>query len=593
MTLKIKLLITGLVCLGLGSFIINYQSFKSQKQSMTSAQYHKDLQSLEWVAELAEQKLNQLESSVSYLDKSTVETLKRMGARYFVYAYYSQKDWRLKWKLIGDVGEDQVLSELKDVDFAQLGEDRRTWMSSPSGELIYISPVALAESHQLKDGFLVFGLGSDFFQFLQRRDPNVFMLTSSQRPIYGEPVQPVVSDQEKMERLTQASTSKTVEFQEDSMAVAAYFSAQAQAWIMRSRAIERASFVSSSHFNYFLASFLFAAALFVMLLFTIRWPSQLISSEALAQLRPSRKTKNRVEDISEPSPIINQEDQELVADFAEFLDQVIESEHERLNQLGISLKTQVEEGVQVQLSPRHMQDFLLRLLGNSALVLSEDRDNEKEIQIQVVEQSTSFQLIYLDTRRSHFPSGEPSSLLLQTEGSLTGIDGILSYGSWYFADQLKVARDGFCLSVDLIKPGVQSESSSASIATFQPEPIPVAQPEPNLTQPLALDQSMPHADRVEESGNGPMDSVSFESFALQDLNFSTDESQSEVEPVTVSALSALLADDKGSGDMTIPEQVEQDLKKEAADGNSLVEFSSGDFKIKVRAPRKRDRDVNR
>jgi len=263
------------------------------------------------------------------------------------------------------------------------------------------------------------------------------------------------------------------------------------------------------------------------------------------------------------------------------LDQTLESEYDRLNKLGISLRTQVEVGVEVVLSPGHMEDFLHRLIGNSALVLEDEE--EKQIQIQVVEQSQSYQLIYLDTRSKNFPSSEPSSLLLQTESSLTGIDGILAYGSWYFSENLHVAKSGFCLSIDLNKPShgeAQATPEVMSSGTFDQVIEPV---EKNVVTPLqfksldseTLSQQQDIGKTVTSEASPVADEFDFESFELKDFNF--EELNEEIDRNKIS------------------DAVIENLKTDneiASDEKGLFEFNSGDFKIKIRSPKKRDRDVN-
>lgn len=587
MTLKIKLLMTGLVCLGLGSFWVNYQSFRNQENLKQFAQNTKDQQSVEWVAELAEQRLTQLEDAVSYLDKSTVETLKRMGARYFVYAYQNGDDWKLKWKVIGEMGESQILSEVNEIDFAKLDEGRRSWFQSRNQQLIYLAPVAVAKSHQLKEGFLVFGLNPDFFSFLARRDPQVFIATQAALPIYANLPQALLEQEERFDQLVATPEIKSQIFSEANLSLTAYFSAKMQAWVMRSTELVAGSFVRSSSFTLFLASYLFSGGLFILLLFAIRWPTFEVSS-----LRPSlavnwpvlwrQKTKSEVQDElgRMAHPLAEQEDEHLT-DIAEFLDQTLESEHVRLNKLGVSLTTQVEEGVEVLLSPHHMEDFLRRLIGNSALVLEDEE--EKRIQIQVVEQSQSYQLIYLDTRSKNFPSAEPSSLLLQTEGSLTGIDGILAYGSWYFSDKMHVAKSGFCLSIDLNKPSrrdIQTTPQAMSPVAHSQEPAPF---EEDVVTPLqfkavVIDTSsseLTDQTTARENEDSIADDFDFESFELKDFDF--EELNEEIDRNKIS------------------DAVIEDLKVDhgiASDEKGLFEFNGGDFKIKIRSPRKRDKDVN-
>ncbi len=586
MTLKIKLLMTGLVCLGIGSFWVNYQSFRNQENLKQFAQNTKDQQSVEWVAELAEQRLTQLEDAVSYLDKSTVETLKRMGARYFVYAFQNDGDWKLKWKVIGEMGESQILSEVNEIDFTKLDEGRRSWFQSSNQQLSYLVPVAVAKSHQLKDGFLVFGLNPDFFAFLARRDPQVFITTEEALPIYANLPQALTEEKERFEQLVSTPDIKSHFYSEDELSLTAYFSAKMQAWVMRSTDLAAGSFMQSSSFTLFLASYLFSGGLFILLLFAIRWPTFEASSfrPSLALSWPAlwrQKSKNRLQDelSSLAQPLLEQED-EHVTDFAEFLDQTLESEYTRLNKLGISLLTQVEEGVEVLLSPRHMEDFLRRLIGNSALVLEDEE--EKRIQIQVVEQSLSYQLIYLDTRSKNFPSAEPSSLLLQTEGSLTGIDGILAYGSWYFSENMHVAKNGFCLSIDLNKPsGGQNQATSEPISQMILEQE-LTPDDEDVVTPLQLktidfDILTSKGDQIKAGNNEDIaaDEFDFESFELKDFDF--EELNEEIDRTKIS--------DVVIADMKADDQI-------ASDDKGLFEFNSGDFKIKIRSPKKRDKDVN-
>ena len=115
-----------------------------------------------WVTQNLEQRLLQLEASASYLDQSTVESMKRLGARYFAYVYKRQGEWSVKWKKLGSLEKEKILTEVGKINFDRITGEKRMWHLNQKGEVIYVTPAALARSHQLHEGFLVFGLRKDF-----------------------------------------------------------------------------------------------------------------------------------------------------------------------------------------------------------------------------------------------------------------------------------------------------------------------------------------------------------------------------------------------------------------------------------------------
>jgi hypothetical protein len=301
----------------------------------------------------------------------------------------------------------------------------------------------------------------------------------------------------------------------------------------------------------------------------------------ISRLQKPKVVADEVSMDHEEFPATSSDVKTTVSDFGDFLDRIVAEESTRLQKVGISIKTQVEEGAKVSCSPQRVADFLKRLIGNSVLAL-QDEEN-KEIQIQMVQQQDSYQLIYVDTRSDHFPSQRPSSLMAQTEASLQGIDGIIAYAGWLFADGLTVAKEGFCLSIDLPKVDLETAITPQTIPlqeTLERIEIDDADTDVDLISGFsaiepAKKEEPSHDESAEPSVN--FDDV-IEQFRMKDFSFQASSTpQEEVEPILE----------------VPPPQEEPDTEPLQPDDKGLFEFNSGQFKIKIRSPKKREDDVSR
>ncbi len=573
MTLNLRIALLCAICIFVSGLLGSFKSHQIYGDRTVQHEVDRSLEVSAWVGQSLEQKLLQMESAVSYLDQSTIETLKRLGARYFAYAYMKNDDWSLKWKVLGSLDKAGILAEVNELPFAELGTDVRHWAKNSAGQSIFISPVALADSHQLKSGFLVFGLSDDFFGFLQDQTSPLVLLDAG-----GEKVSGALS--ESLANLDilgddEQKPSLVVEQDDQSLVVTRLFSPKTQLWLVREHSVAVRPFLASSFFIYFLL----AGALSVLVLFFALGPIRRRSLFSLSLIRPRLKKQILPEeevsaDVLDPSDEI-----QVIHDFGDFLDEVLSEDLERMTKVGVKIKTQVEEGASVTCSPQHVSDFIKRLIGNSVLAL--ETETEKEIQIQLVEQADTFQLIYVDTRTSHFPSGTDLSLLAQTDGSMEGIDGIIAYASWLFGDALTVAKQGFCLSVDLAKPVDNTVPATPEVLPLVDElkriEIDDSETDPAMMAQFSdlepIDISSATRDEDEEP------SVSFddviEQFKMKEFSFKEEQTISAIESPDED-----VAEPESDGGVSV-------------DDRGLFEINSGQFKIKIRSPKKKDSDVNR
>ncbi len=620
MTLNPRIVLVCATCIIISGFIGSYKSYQIYKDQIIDSQIVKSKTVAEFAGQNIEQKLSQIEASVSYLDQSTVETLKRFGVRYFAYAYDKKGEWSIKWKVLGEMGKEAILSEVKPLPFADLSEKARHWARSTDNQLIYITPVALAESHQLKEGFLVFGIQPEFFSSLKNANDTFMLVDSKQAEVFGS-LPTYLADKKNFFSQDDSSPQHfEIESEVGTEITTASFLPRSQLWILRQDALAPLSFFGSRFFTYFLFTSGIGLLLLVLMLLgrgqkhgaeaLTRRPlqnalGQLASAISGVRLRLQRPYSDGQSLDEESGEEATTSDLQKVEDFGDFLDHVIADEASRLQKVGVSIKTQVEEGAAVICSPQRVTDFIKRLIGNS--VLSLDGEEDKEIQIQVVEQLQSYQLIYVDTRTDHFPSREPISLMAQTEGSLQGIDGIIAYAGWLFGDRLTVAKKGFCLSIDLPKPGKVTAAASA------PEPLSVI-PLQETIERIEIDDSDTDLDLISgfkslepakkedvtlstsgaeelslEEPKVNFDDV-IDQFRMKSFGFNSEDPQKvrqqAVKEATLSEVDEAALFEEFD-DVTGDEKVE--LKK---DDNGLFEFNSGQFKIKIRSPKKRDGDVS-
>lgn len=613
MTLNLRIALVSAACIILSSFFGSYKSFQVHKNEYFQEQTTAAQSVVGFAAQNIEQKLQQMEAAVSYLDQSTIETLKRLGARFFAYAYQKEGEWSVKWKKLGALDKEAILQEVNPLPFSELSTDKRHWVRSQDNDLIYIVPVGLAESHQLKNGFLVFGMSPSFFNGLKSSNENYALMDAQMKPIHGELSESLITQIHAKKQTDELNLNLRNDTDQGVELLTAQFFPKMQVWLMQEQVLAQQSFVTSSFFTYFVLTSLFGVLLLLILVgrkseggrtATTRekrvmpFSTWLSSLKSLALPRSGQGPQQSTADFT----AIDQQERKI-ADFADFLDQILVDELPRLNQLGISIKTQVEEGASVFCAPQKIRDFIQRLIGNS--VLSLEGEKEKEIQIQLVEQAQAYQLIYVDTRSQNFPTGQPTSLMAQTEGSLQGIDGIIAYAAWLFGDDLTVAKKGFCLSIDIQKVSAETGREVDFIEKAEPmELVPMAETldrieindadtDIDMIGDFAPVQTIPDSgdDEVEEPKVSFDDVI--EQFRMKEFSFAETSAEN-------------VAD---SDDQTNPQEPETtdkiDLEQESAksqesedrvdlkqDDKGLFEFNSGQFKIKIRSPKKRDADVN-
>ncbi|MEM7646456.1 MAG: hypothetical protein AAF203_06075, partial [Pseudomonadota bacterium] len=255
-------LICGL-CLLVSGLLGSFKSFQLDQEFQTEVAEKQNREISQWVAQSVEQKLTQLESSVSYLDKSTVESLKRFGCRYFAYSFKKGGEWSIKWKVLSDFGKDQILGEVNQLNFDELSQKKRQWKFNKENQPIYVAPVKLAQSHQLKKGFLIFGLEKNFFSALHSVDHDVFLVTPDKKSLFNS-----LSDRIRglSDLFVKGSNDLTaIEAAEGPYFLTSYFSPVSQLWYVRKAQVKDLSFFASPQMSYFLLGSLLGWILFLLL----------------------------------------------------------------------------------------------------------------------------------------------------------------------------------------------------------------------------------------------------------------------------------------------------------------------------------------
>jgi dsDNA-binding SOS-regulon protein len=555
------------LCVLLASLTMAYQSFVQLESARTQVLLEKNQEVAQFAGQSLQQKLNQMESSASYLDQSTIETLKRLGVRYFAYAYEKKGRWRVKWKRVGELDKDGILSEVEPLPFAKMSHDKRHWYRSKNKENIYVVPVPIASSHQLKDGFLVFGIGKDFFSGLNKQEARYFVLDREQNSLSRQWSADRVSEDFEFNIKNETTARSLVTDSGHLEMTVASFLPLAQLWVVHQSQHAQASFWGSPLFFYAL---IFSLLLFAILLFFMNG-AKTRKKEAPAEV--TAPTHHAIIETEEISAV-----PELILDFSYFLDSLLASEKERLQQVGVSIKTQVVEGAEVFCNTQQVRALLQRLVGNSVLCLEEA--TEKEIQIQLAEQSDSYQLIYVDSREDHFPVQKSLSSSEKNRDHQSSIDEILSYARFTFGEALTVAKQGFCLSIDLPK------NPDSVIVHPVEEPRPLVDdlerieiPEEDVDLDWMVELS--HATQEENDNLSEEPLVSFdevvEQFRMKEFNFKESQPVDEVEASEPEAVA------------TETSSAVVDLEP---DSQGLVELNTGSMKLKIRSPKKRDSNVN-
>lgn len=581
-----KFLLLATSCLVLVASAIGYQSFQFYQTQLQDTQLQAQREELRWASSLVDQKLSQLEASVAYLDPSTVESLKRSGARYFAYASQEKGEWSLKWKTIGTLGKDQILAELQPVDFGTLNRKERHWLWSAQGDLILVSPVELADSHQLKDGFLIFGLTKDFFSALTQQEHPFLVFTKDRSILEAEKGSTQAQLKNYLGKLDKQKRQENLVVGHD--IYVPFFSETTQLWFMSGQPLLAQSFWQSSIFNYSVLT----TALILLLFFVLINPMRFIQDQGNQEVRDGIgwqrfsswwRRRRESQDV-----VLEQTQPELVTidDFSDYLDEVLAQHLTELRQAGIAIKTQVEDGVQVVVPQNHLTDFLHRLIVQSQKTLVGEK--EKEIQIQLIEEKENFQLLYLDTRTRQFPSGEEGSLFLQTEDSLETIDGLIAYGAWLFGKTLTVARKGFCLSIALSKKEQQPLQLQATVQA----PVERVTPAFNLSE-LNFENGDSRIEINEESVDDSLLNQ-FRSLSSEIKKVDAEAQVEEKNEETQVSLVDFELKDLNFQTVNDTSEAKEDLRANKVEESSpeWVEFQTGQFKIKVRSPKKRDTDVN-
>ena len=301
------------LCIVISGFLASYKAFQIHREQLLSHRVDLSENISRLVGENIGQKIQQMEATVSYLDQSTIETLKRLGARYFAYAYQDkgqdEGQWAFKWKILGSVGKEAILKEITPLPYSQFELTRRYWQPTPppkskkkksqrnskkdlkkdlKRDLIFVSPAVLAKSLRLQEGFLIFGLTTDFFKFAQSSDKfDGFygLFNTEMDEIFTSSAQGDLTRENSTDDAngangidtefidpTQDRASVVHHHEQGKASVAtAVFSPVAQLWVTRSQRVTAARFISSRFFSYFLLTTLLALLVMMLLLGYSPW----------------------------------------------------------------------------------------------------------------------------------------------------------------------------------------------------------------------------------------------------------------------------------------------------------------------------------
>ena len=596
MTQKRKVLLATLVLIFLSGLMVTYKSHQVSREYHAQLEKQKTQDIAYWAAEVLMEKVKILEASVATLDKSTVQILKRMDVRYFAYAYKAGDQWKIKWKVIDGISKKQIVKEVNSIPFSELSSQKRNWFSE-NQKAALVSPVEVAANEQLKNGFLVFGLQPEFFSGVLDVDPQFEIFT-----LNGKQAKALVPNK-KREWLIESglinrdspSQVLNLDHKGEAYRAASYFASDIQLWLVRLNKTHLKPFVASPVFRYFLMAMVLCFAL-VLVLFT-----QLISfSESLSaqKMRDTQKASpslglgalkrvfskwgsslSRSQEVEEDiTPDQNWLDgvdlshsPDQIEDLSSWVESLLETYKKRIVQNGIQLHVNIPEGLGVRFHEEPTREFIRRLVENSlqTLILEDD----KNIHIDAVEESGQWTLSYRDSRTRHLPAIKDPTYLLEIENPLEDINGIMSYGRWLFAGKVHSSTHELSVDLKLEKLGrVLSQEDLNSVSMDR----------------IVIDEE---------------DEISLEQFDFKPVNPASKETvvgTQEAEVEDQEYLSQSIDDivnsfEMNSFDFEEPEAAvdsDAELKEVMAAEKEVVQFEAGGFKLKIRAPKKRDEDVN-
>ena len=265
MSFNRKIILLGFLFLALGAFASFFSFQKAERESWQILE-KSSREVAGWASQSLEQRLLQLESSASYLSPTTLESMKNLGARYFAYVHKNPDEWSLNWKKLEGMEKEEILKEVGQIEFDEITDQKRTWSFNQKNEAIYITPVALADSHQLQEGFLVFGLKKDFFKFIQTDTSPVTLMTKDHLPLEGTWPGEFEGRKQKLDDGEPEMTTGQIETEDKRWILTSYFSPISQVWVIAKNNLSRLSYFQSLFFYYFLMGFLVFLLFFLFLL---------------------------------------------------------------------------------------------------------------------------------------------------------------------------------------------------------------------------------------------------------------------------------------------------------------------------------------
>ena len=295
------------LCLFAGGLLVSYKSFDTYRKLLEEKSIKNSLKISQWVGRNIQEKIHFLESTVSYLDMSSVEMLKSLNVRYFSYAYQEGGKWKIQWKNISEASTQKVINELSGISLTPYSTTKRSWAFDPKGHLVLISPVEVAGSQELKSGFLIFGLSQNFLRSVTDDQASIRLFT-----LKGESLDKKNSlNPESVKKLAQTRESET--FQWLNKKFSPHFSQFSQIYILRFQGQEVFSFWGSSFLNYFFICFMWVFALMVFIF--KKWVvEEKIPDESLlgsmgshtsedGTLSPDKEEQRSVESMEEDVPL--------------------------------------------------------------------------------------------------------------------------------------------------------------------------------------------------------------------------------------------------------------------------------------------------
>jgi|GEM_PF-4487476 len=486
---KWKVLILSGVLVFICGFVISFKSFQLNEDFRRQVQLQKSLEISNWISELLIQKVNVLESSVSHLDKSTTETMRRLGVQYFAYAHKSptgrssessEAKWKVKWKNLGDIETPQIKEQVAGFDFDDFSVTKRSWVRLGQNTIL-ISPVANAASEKMKSGFLIFSMDAKRLENLGALSTEVALFSHNGNSLNAK--NPKWLEVEKLFTEKKDGSMAVVKDRGTSYLRSASFSKALQMWVVHFQPFPQESYITSASAFIFFVSFLVLGLLASLLTYKLPFEnfkmfvgpgrrgvqagvgeSDAVLRVVLHRMRNDlSQLREKVGGMTEPLRKLDvitaidasknwlgttdTKSTKEVSDFGKCLEVITLLKQADLVKAGISVQTQIEDGAAVVCSIEAVEEFILRLIDNSISTLVDE--DEKWIHLACTKQGKHYQFVYRDSRSSEIPQLLDDAQLLTSENPFEDIHGILAFGHFAFGVEMTSSQDELNISLKL------------------------------------------------------------------------------------------------------------------------------------------------